>query len=152
MSIDRSTPPLAALFQELILDHYRHPRNRGELAAPDVISVEKRNPTCGDEIRLQLLVRDDVIEDARFSGEGCSISQAAVSMMTQLLKGKSIDEARALAGRFTLMMRGDADAARDRLLGDLRSLAGVSKFPVRVKCALLGFDALHDALPASSSD
>jgi nitrogen fixation protein NifU and related proteins len=147
MTIDRSTPPLASLFQELILDHYRHPRNRGELPEPGVISAEKRNPTCGDEIRLQLRIRDDVIEDARFVGEGCSISQAAVSMMTQLLKGKSIDDAHQIADRFTLMMRGDADAAHDRRLGDLRSLAGVSKFPVRVKCALLGFDALEEALP-----
>ena len=147
MTIDRSTPPLAALFQELILDHYRHPRNKGELSDPDVNSAEKRNPQCGDEVKLQLRIRDNIVEDARFSGEGCSISQAAVSMMTQLVKGKSVDEARDLAERFTLMMRGDADAARDRRLGDLRSLAGVSKFPVRVKCALLGFDALDEALP-----
>jgi nitrogen fixation NifU-like protein len=148
MTIDRSTPPLAALFQELILDHYKHPRNRGTLPDTDtaVVSAEKRNPTCGDEVRLQLRIHDDIIEEARFVGEGCSISQASISMMTQLLKGKSVAEARAVAERFTLMMRGDADAARDRQLGDLRSLAGVSKFPVRVKCALLGFDALQEAL------
>jgi nitrogen fixation protein NifU and related proteins len=151
MTIDRSTPPLPSLFQELILDHYKHPRNRGELADPGVISVDKRNPNCGDEVRLQLRIRDDVIEEARFVGHGCSISLAAVSMMTQLLKGKSIDEARDLAQRFTLMLRGDADAARDRRLGDLRSLAGVSKFPVRVKCALLGFDALAEALPDTNA-
>lgn len=146
MTIDRSTPPLASLFQDLILDHYKHPRNRGELADTGVVSAEMRNPTCGDEVRLQLRIHNDVIEDARFVGEGCSISQAAMSMMTQLLKGKSVAEARDLADRFTLMIRGDADAARDRRLGDLRSLAGVSKFPVRVKCALLGFDALEQAL------
>jgi nitrogen fixation NifU-like protein len=147
MAIDRSTPPLASLFQELILDHYRKPRNKGELAEPDV-SVHMRNPTCGDEIRLQLRVRDGVIEDARFVGDGCSISQASVSMMTQLVKGKSVEDALDIAARFTRMMHGDADAARDRTLGDLRSLAGVSKFPVRVKCALLGFNALEEALPA----
>jgi nitrogen fixation protein NifU and related proteins len=147
MTIDRSTPPLASLFQELILDHYKHPRNRGELADA-TYSVHMRNPTCGDEIRLQLRVRDDVIEDARFIGEGCSISQASVSMMTQLVKGKSVQDALGVAERFTQMMHGDADAARDRALGDLRSLAGVAKFPVRVKCALLGFNALEEALPA----
>jgi nitrogen fixation NifU-like protein len=147
MAIDRSTPPLASLFQELILDHYRKPRNKGELAEPDV-SVHMRNPTCGDEIRLQLRVRDGVIEDARFVGDGCSISQASVSMMTQLVKGKSVEDALDIAARFTRMMHGDADAARDKTLGDLRSLAGVSKFPVRVKCALLGFNALEEGLPS----
>jgi nitrogen fixation NifU-like protein len=145
MAIDRSTPPLASLFQELILDHYRKPRNKGELAEPDV-SVHMRNPTCGDEIRLQLRVRDGVIEDARFVGDGCSISQASVSMMTQLVKGKSVAEALELAGRFTEMMHGDADAARDKRMGDLRSLAGVAKFPVRVKCALLGWNALEEGV------
>lgn len=144
MTIDRSTPPLASLFQELILDHYRNPRNKGELADADV-TVHMRNPTCGDEIRLQLRVREGVIEDARFIGEGCSISQASVSMMTQLVRGKALTDALDVAARFTRMMHGDAEAARDRSLGDLRSLAGVSKFPVRVKCALLGFNALEEA-------
>jgi nitrogen fixation protein NifU and related proteins len=81
-----------------------------------------------------------------FTGSGCSISQASISMMTQLLKGTSVDEAVALARRFTRLMHGDADVVGDRSLGDLRALAGVSKFPVRVKCALLGFDALQEAL------
>lgn len=149
MTIDRSTPPLASLYQELILDHYRRPRNRGELPDADR-EAHMRNPTCGDEIRLQLRLGEDArIEDARFTGEGCSISQAAVSMMTQLVKGRTVDEAGRLAERFTRMMHGDEEAARDRELGDLRALAGVAKFPVRVKCALLGFDALHEALPGS---
>lgn len=146
MAIDRSTPPLAALFQELILDHYRKPRNKGELEQPDV-SVHMRNPSCGDEVHLQMRVKDGTIEDARFVGDGCSISQASISMMTQLVKGKSVADALGIADRFTQMMHGDAEAARDKKLGDLRSLAGVSKFPVRVKCALLGFNALEEGLP-----
>lgn len=147
MNMDRSTPPLASLYQELILDHYRRPRNRGELPDADH-EAHMRNPTCGDEIRLQLRLGDDGrITDAKFTGDGCSISQAAVSMMTQLVKGKSVAEANALAARFTQLMHGDEEAARDRALGDLRALAGVAKFPVRVKCALLGFNALEEALP-----
>jgi nitrogen fixation NifU-like protein len=143
--IDRSTPPLNSLFQELILEHYKRPRNKGELAEPDV-SVHMKNPTCGDEVHLMLRVTDDRIADAMFVGEGCSISQAAISMMTQLVKGKSVAEALELAGRFTEMMHGDADAARDKRMGDLRSLAGVAKFPVRVKCALLGWNALEEGV------
>lgn len=143
MTIDRSTPALGSLFQELILEHYKRPRNKGELADPDV-TVHMKNPTCGDEVHLQLRVRDGIIEDAKFVGEGCSISQASISMMTQLLKGKSVAESLGLAKLFTAMMHGDADAARDRRMGDLRSLAGVAKFPVRVKCALLGWNALEE--------
>jgi nitrogen fixation protein NifU and related proteins len=146
MAIDRSTPPLASLFQELILDHYKRPRNKGQLPDPDA-DVHMNNPTCGDEVHLQIRLRDGVIEDARFVGEGCSISQASISMMTQLVRGRSAAEALRLAARFTEMMHGDADAARDREMGDLRALAGVANFPVRVKCALLGWNALEAALP-----
>lgn len=142
---DRATPPLNALFQELILEHYRRPRNKGELPDADR-SVHMNNPTCGDEVYLQLRIVDDRIEDVRFTGEGCSISQASISMMTKLLKGRTLDEARALDARFTAMMHGDADAATDRAMGDLRALAGVAKYPVRVKCALLGFNALEKAI------
>jgi nitrogen fixation protein NifU and related proteins len=151
MSIDRSTPPMASLFQQLILEHYRQPRNKGELADPDA-EIHMNNPTCGDEVRLQLRLAGDVIEDAKFVGDGCFISQASISMMTQLVKGKSAADARALAERFTRMMHGDTEAARDRQLGDLRSLAGVAKFPVRVKCALLGWNALEEVLPKPEPD
>ena len=138
-------PPLSALYQELILDHYRRPRNKGTLERP-THSVSLNNPLCGDEIDLQLRVEGDVIKDVRFIGRGCSISQAAASMMTQLLKEKSLAEARALADRMSTMMHGDEGAARDKALGELRALAGVAKFPVRVKCALLPWNALTDAL------
>lgn len=139
------TPPLASLYQQLILEHYRSPRNKADL--PDkTVEIHMRNPTCGDEIRLQLRIEDGRIAGATFDGQGCSISQASVSMMTQLIKGRSLDDADALAERFKAMMHGDADAAKDKAMGDLRALAGVAKFPVRVKCALLGFDALQEAL------
>jgi nitrogen fixation NifU-like protein len=145
MEIDRSLPPLTSLFQDLILDHYKRPRNKGEL--PDATRrVHMNNPTCGDEVWLQLRFEGDTIADVRFIGEGCSISQASISMMTQRLKGRTRAEAEALAKRFTELMHGDPEAAKDRSLGDLRALAGVGRFPVRIKCALLGFNALEEGL------
>jgi nitrogen fixation protein NifU and related proteins len=142
---DRSIPPLNSLLQEVILDHYKRPRNRGELPDADAV-VHMNNPTCGDEVVLRLKLSGDTIIDARFDGIGCSISQASISMMTQLLKGKSAGQAVDLMRRFTEMMHGDESAARDKQLGDLRALAGVSKFAARVKCALLGWNALEEAL------
>ena len=136
---------LNSLYQQLILEHYRKPRNKGELPEKTV-EVHMANPVCGDEIRLQLQVEDDTIVEVRHMGQGCSISQAAVSMMTQLMKGKDLGEAEGLAARFTEMMHGDEEAAKDRTMGDLRALQGVSKFPVRIKCALLAFDALQEAV------
>lgn len=138
-------PKLSSLYQQVILDHYRNPRNKEALDG-DPLAVHMRNPTCGDEIRLELAVEDGHIARVGFTGQGCSISQASASMMTQILEGKPVEEALGLARRFTEMMHGDDAAAKDRSLGDLRALAGVSKFPVRVKCALLGFDALQEAL------
>jgi nitrogen fixation protein NifU and related proteins len=144
MSIDRSTPALGSLYKEVILEHYRKPRNKSELEDPDV-EIHMQNPVCGDEIKLQLKVSGGVIEDVRFVGQGCSISQASASMMTDRLKGRSLEDADALSARFTQMMRGDEEAARDKELGDMRALAGVAKFPVRVKCAMLVWDALQEA-------
>lgn len=148
--INRETPQLGSLFQQLILEHYKSPRNRGTLAQSDV-QIEMRNPSCGDEVRLQLSFEGDRVREVAFDGTGCSISQASISMLTQQLKGKSKDEAIALTHRFTQMMHGDEEAARDRSLGELRALAGVSRFPVRVKCALLGFNALEEALKRQDS-
>ena len=142
---DSATPPLASLFQQLILEHYKNPRNRGELPEANAV-VFMNNPSCGDEVTLQLRFENDLVTDARFVGHGCSISQASISMMTGLLKGKTRADAAELIGKFTQMMHGDPAAAKDRALGDLRALAGVSKFPVRVKCALLGWNALEEAL------
>jgi len=142
---------LNSLYQQLILDHYRKPRNKGELPEKTV-EIHMANPVCGDEIRLQLQIEGDRIVDARHVGQGCSISQAAVSMMTNLLKDKELAEAESLAQRFTSMMHGDEEAARDRTMGDLRALQGVSKFPVRIKCALLAFDALQEAIKKSRGE
>lgn len=141
-------PTLNSLYQQLILEHYRKPRNRAELPE-HTVEVLMYNPVCGDEIRLQLRIDGDRIAEAKFIGQGCSISQAAVSMMTVKLEGASLAEADALASQFVNLMHGDEAAARDRSLGDLRALQGVSKFPVRIKCALLGFDALQEALKQS---
>ena len=144
-NIDRSTPPLSSLFQEVILDHYKRPRNRGPLENANAV-VHMNNPTCGDEVVLRLILEQDKINDVKFEGVGCSISQASISMMTNLVKGKTPGEAVDIMNRFTEMMHGNEEAARDKKLGDLRALAGVSKFAARVKCALLGWNALAEAL------
>ena len=145
MDTSRPEPRLSALYQELILDHYRRPRNKGVLEQP-THTIALNNPLCGDEIDLHLRLDGDVIKDVRFIGRGCSISQAAASMMTQIIKEKRLVDALALADRMSAMMHGDESAATDKAMGDLRALAGVAKFPVRVKCALLPWNALRDAV------
>ena len=141
--------PLHQLYQEVILDHYRSPRNKGALEDA-THSITMNNPLCGDVVELLLTVRDGKIEDARFEGQGCSISLASASMMTDRLRGRSLDQALALDQTFTRMLRGDAEAAEDEDLGDLRALAGVAKFPVRVKCALLAWNCLEELVGADS--
>ena len=145
MSRPDASAEVSALYQEMILDHYRRPRNKGVLENPDT-SVEMKNPLCGDEIELQVAFDGDSVSDLRFSGRGCSISQASASMMTQLVKGKSTGEIDALRARFRELVLGDASAASDQQLGSLRALSGVSRFPARVKCALLAWNALDTAL------
>jgi nitrogen fixation NifU-like protein len=127
---------ISALYQEIILDHYRKPRNKGEM----------KNPLCGDEITLHVRFGENSIEDLGFSGRGCSISQASASMMTQILKGQPLESADVLRNRFRDMVMGDATAADDSSLGSLRALSGVARFPARVKCALLAWNALETAL------
>jgi nitrogen fixation protein NifU and related proteins len=140
---DRSAQ-ISALYQEMILDHYRRPRNKGELAEADETVVMK-NPLCGDEITVQLKYDGDSVSDIGFSGRGCSISQASASMMTQLVKGKRLDDIESLRERFRDMVMGNESNADDKSLGSLRALSGVSKFPARVKCALLAWNALEEA-------
>jgi nitrogen fixation NifU-like protein len=135
---------LDSVYQELILKHYRSSKHRGELEAPDAV-VPMRNPVCGDDILLQVQVREGRISEIRFSGHGCAISQAAASMMSEHALGKTWDEVHAIAGRFREMIHGDETAARDKALGDMRALAGVAKLPRRVKCAMLAWDALDEA-------
>ena len=134
---------LSQLYQEVILDHYRKPRNKRDVE--DVThTITMNNPLCGDVIDLLIRVQGGRIADIGFKGKGCSISQASASMMTERLKGKTVDEALALTGTFKEMLHGDEEAAADAELGDLRSLQGVSKFPVRVKCALLAWNCLEE--------
>jgi nitrogen fixation NifU-like protein len=149
MSQPRSSAALGALYQEMILDHYRRPRNKGTLDHPDA-KVEMKNPLCGDEIELQLAFDRDCVCDLKFSGRGCSISQASASMMTQLVKGKSTEEIDVIRKRFRDLMLGQS-SADDPELGALRALSGVAKFPARVKCALLAWNALESALAERSS-
>jgi len=136
---------IQAMYQELILDHYRRPRNKGELDGEHK-TIAMKNPLCGDEVYLHLAVEDEKVTDISFTGRGCSISQAAASMITQAVKGKTAGEAEALGERYREMIMGDATAALDKSLGQLRALSGVSKFPARVKCALLAWNALEEGL------
>jgi nitrogen fixation NifU-like protein len=150
MSLPRSSAEIAALYQEMILDHYRRPRNKGTLDKADA-TVEMKNPLCGDEISLQVSFEGDSVCDLKFSGRGCSISQASASMMTQLVKGKSTEEIVAIRKQFRDLMLGNAPAADDAQLGSLRALSGVARFPARVKCALLAWNALETALAERAS-
>jgi nitrogen fixation NifU-like protein len=145
MSLPDNSAEIAALYQELILDHYRKPRNKGRLENAEA-TIEMRNPLCGDEVDLQIIYSGDSIGEVMFSGRGCSISQASASMMTQIIKGKSREEIDAIRTRFRDLIMGDMTAADDKSLGSLRALSGVSKFPARVKCALLAWNALETAL------
>ncbi len=154
---------LEDLYREIILDHYRAPRNRGELPVPPAHQVEGFNPLCGDEVVLFLEVEDGVVRDVRTGGQGCSISQASTSMMSAAVKGLSVDEARQLIRAFKGLMSihesklegesdGDGAAALDGVrLGDLEALQGVVKFPVRIKCATLAWNTLEQGLDESAS-
>jgi nitrogen fixation NifU-like protein len=136
---------LEEIYQELLLDHFRRPRNAGKLDAPD-ISVQRLNPLCGDSITLQLAFDGDTITGARFEGVGCAISRASASMMVQRLEGGSRADAIELRARVRAMLMGNKEAAEDSSLGDLRALAGVARLPMRVKCALLAWSALEEGL------
>ena len=135
---------LEELYKEVILDHYRTPRNKGRLDPHDVV-LERNNPLCGDEIELFLKFDGTSVEGITFEGKGCSISQASTSMMTEKVKGLSRDDAGKLAQAIKSMMAGEAEGD-DKTLGDLVSLKGVVKYPVRIKCALLGWNTLLEAL------
>ena len=137
-------PELDELYRELILDHYRNPRNREPLESPAVVA-EGYNPLCGDEVELRLNIEGDVISGVSFTGRGCSISQASGSMLTEAVKGRTVAQARAIAALFTRMMT-DPEFVPEEDVGDLEALQGVAKYPVRVKCATLAWHALQDAL------
>jgi len=136
-----STNKLDQLYRSVIMDHYKNPRNKGVIEESS-ITVDMNNPTCGDVIHLTLQIADGIVENAKFEGDGCSISMASASMMTQIVKGKKVDEALKAATVFSDMMLGkDVDDSID--LGDIEALAGVSKFPARIKCATLAWKAME---------
>ncbi|KAF6576902.1 SUF system NifU family Fe-S cluster assembly protein [Paenibacillus polymyxa] len=131
------------LYRRVIMDHYKNPRNRGRFE-DDAVTVDLNNPTCGDRISLQLKTKDGVVEDARFTGEGCSISMSSASMMTEAVKGKTIDQALDMASRFSSLMKGEAVEFDD--YEELEALSGVNKFPARIKCAILAWNALRKGI------
>ncbi|MGI6611550.1 MAG: Fe-S cluster assembly sulfur transfer protein SufU [Limnochordia bacterium] len=132
------------LYREVIMEHYRSPRNHTELDDPS-FSLTLTNPLCGDEITLYLRIADGRVVDVTFLGRGCSISQASASLMTEAIKGKTITEAVEIMHHFRGMMRGEHHED-DEILGDLVALSGVVKFPIRVKCAILPWEALRQTL------
>jgi nitrogen fixation protein NifU and related proteins len=156
-------PGLEDLYREIILDHYRNPRNRGELTVPPAYSETGFNPLCGDEITLYVQVDGDRVDDIKLTGQGCSISQSSASMMSTAVKGKSLAQTRATIRKFKALMSiheqrldGAEDGSEDEAspsedgpdvsLGDLEALQGVVKFPVRIKCATLSWNTLAQAL------
>src|SRR5437867_6762425 len=140
---------LEELYQEIILDHYRRPRNRGKLDPAD-LRARDSNPLCGDEIEVTVKLADGKISELKFDGHGCSISTASASIMTQKLAGKTLAEAAAFIESFQRMMRGDIPFG-GKELGDLKALEGVLKFPVRVKCATLAWHTAAKGIAAKSS-
>jgi nitrogen fixation NifU-like protein len=139
---------LDELYKEVILDHYRSPRNKRPLSDATV-TLTKNNPLCGDEITIHARVEDGKVTEVAFEGQGCSISQASASMLTENVAGRTVDDANALATEFRSMMEGEAEPDEDEF-GDLMALKGVVKYPVRIKCAVLGWDVLQDALGQDS--
>ncbi|WP_017185175.1 Fe-S cluster assembly sulfur transfer protein SufU [Alkalibacillus haloalkaliphilus] len=139
---------LDTLYRQVIMDHYKNPRNRGQLEG-DHITVELNNPTCGDRIDLQLKVEDGVVKDAKFEGEGCSISMSSASMMTQVIIDKPIEDALKMSEMFSDMMLGKEMEGYEfdiESLGDIQALQGVSKFPARIKCATLAWKAMEQGV------
>ncbi len=134
---------LDELYREIILDHYKNPRNRGRIPDPSA-TAGAYNPLCGDEVDLYLRIEGEQIVDIRFEGRGCSISQSSASMLTEAVKNKTLAEAEALVDEVRGMLLGEREPAPD--LGDLEALQGVKKFPVRIKCAILSWNTLKDAL------
>jgi len=157
-------PGLEDLYREIILDHYRNPRNRGELETPPAHKVEGFNPLCGDEIVVFVEVADGVVTDIKIAGQGCSISQSSASMMSSVVKGKTLAEIADLTKAFKAMMSihessldgddigGDGEEdVPDVSLGDLEALRGVVKFPVRIKCATLSWNTLAQGIDEATA-
>ncbi|MBN2984949.1 MULTISPECIES: Fe-S cluster assembly sulfur transfer protein SufU [Cohnella] len=128
------------LYRRVIMDHYKNPRNRGTMD-DESVTVNLNNPTCGDRISLQMQIEDGIVRNARFTGEGCSISMSSASMMTEAVKGRTTAEALELAEKFSSLMKGEeVDFGDDE---EIEALSGVNKFPARIKCATLAWNALR---------
>ena len=137
---------LSDLYQEVILEHNKNPRNFREIETATRYA-DGNNPLCGDALRVYVEMEDDLVKDVAFKGSGCAISKASASMMTQAVKGKTRDEAEVLFDEFHKMVTGELDAeSEDNHLGKLKIFAGVLEFPARVKCASLSWHTLHAAL------
>lgn len=136
---------LDQLYRQVIMDHYKNPRNKGVIE-DGALTINMNNPTCGDRIQLTLKVEDGKIESAKFDGEGCSISLASASMMTQAVKGLAVEDAVKLAKIFYDMMLGNEYDDESYDLGDIEALSGVSKFPARIKCATLAWKAMEQGV------
>lgn len=137
------------LYRRVIMDHYQNPRNRGELDN-EALTVSLNNPTCGDRIQVQMRVDNGKIKDVKFVGEGCSISMSSASMMTQAVKGATVEEALKIADIFSRLMKGEDIDEEELDLGDIESLQGVAKFPARIKCATLAWKALEQGVRESA--
>lgn len=133
------------LYRRVIMDHYKNPRNRGTFE-DGAVSIDLNNPTCGDKIQLQMQVEDGKVAAAKFLGEGCSISLSSASMMTEAVKGKTLEEALELAEKFSGLMKGEAVEFEYE---DIEALSGVNKFPARIKCATLAWNALRKGIEQS---
>ena len=143
---------LESLYQEIILDHYKHPRGRG-LRDPYAVEVHHVNPTCGDEITLRVVLDGDTVSDVSYDGQGCSISQASASVLFEQLVGQNLDDDLATSEAFLELMQGRGQVEPDEdVLGDAVAFAGVAKYPARVKCALLAWMAWKDAVAQAVSD
>jgi len=131
------------LYRRVIMDHYKNPRNRGTLE-DEAVTINLNNPTCGDRISLQLQVVDGKVVDAKFTGEGCSISMSSASMMTEAVKGQSFESAIQMAEKFSALMKGEPVEFEEN--EDIEALSGVNKFPARIKCATLAWNALRKGI------
>ena len=137
------------IYKEVILDHYKNPRNKRELPGAE-LQCHANNPLCGDEITVFAHVEGASVAEVTFQGAGCSISQSSASMMTEAVTGASVDDVRVLTGEFRGMMAGDVEPDEDSF-GDLVALKGVVQYPIRIKCAVLAWDVLQDALDGAGS-
>ncbi|MCR8634601.1 SUF system NifU family Fe-S cluster assembly protein [Paenibacillus sp. N5-1-1-5] len=137
-----SAMQLDDLYRRVIMDHYKTPRNRGTFE-DEAVTIDLNNPTCGDKIQLQMQVEDGKVKAAKFVGEGCSISMSSASMMTDAVKGKTLEEALEMAEKFSGLMKGEAVEFEYE---DIEALSGVNKFPARIKCATLAWNALRKGI------